>query len=684
MNLNNNQNRTQGAVPTPHSVPPTETQDSHPFPDTEVPMENKSVEEVFLEYCRCINTSSVNLNNALVFKTSSLPSSTCSSIVISEGEVTNFGMNVLYPLSSKLLHEGKYHEQSLVVLVFSEKITFTSLTKSEIDCKKMKSVIIFERSDDFQAYRLSNLSICPHFTLLTSDLPLLISGLHQCIDDPIEVTFIANTVAFYSHPSMEAMIMNSCYDTELSLQVTKSSTAMFEAGLGDHFSLQDQGRGDVIGDIPLKAENPDGSIVPVLVTRKERIIPTFTFGYSNMDCHRYKSNRFTVLGNTKPFISDGGMNGHCKSAYLNYIKTCMTSLIAKDAFNLDCLNTDEKAVRSILMDDVYSNLGGDINKEHSWFANESNSDSCVDRLAAHCDKQNSAVKGLDTVLVFSAHPPVECLLKKKEKSPVCDSKLGLESKSKPKFSLHDYVVSKGYTSRFPHTRVHYMKNIVDSYVKKQIGLEKLSKKDDLRSLVVWGLTETINTPLDYRGYVFDNDSFPELWENDAESLEKEGSIIKGRHLKLVPSFDKLGYYSIILEVWNLLVIDIFTSVTIINAIEYAFYCALTCNGTALTWRISTEVSKDPKKAQLLFKSVGSMFLFLKNMDTKIASYQKEEKESEDRKPGYCTLNRFAPSILAMSTDWNNESLGLLFVINVAFYGGDADLLPDEWKETAKK
>ena len=176
------------------------------------------------------------------------------------------------------------------------------------------------------------------------------------------------------------------------------------------------------------------------------------------------------------------------------------------------------------------------------------------------------------------------------------------------------------------------------YVKKQIGFEKLSKIDDLRSLVVWGLTKTINTPLDYRGYVFDNDSFPELWESDAESLEKEGSIIKGRHLKLVPSFDKLGYYSIILEVWNLLVIDIFTSVTIINAIEYAFYCALTCNGTALTWRISTEVSKDPKKAQLLFKSVGSMFLFLKNMDCKIASYQKEEKESEDRKPGYCTLN----------------------------------------------
>ena len=73
LNLNNNQNRTEGAVPTPHSIPPTGIQDSHLFPDTEVPMENKSAEEVFLEYCRCcINTSSVNLNNALVFKTSSL------------------------------------------------------------------------------------------------------------------------------------------------------------------------------------------------------------------------------------------------------------------------------------------------------------------------------------------------------------------------------------------------------------------------------------------------------------------------------------------------------------------------------------------------------------------------------------------------------------------------------------
>ena len=642
----------------------------------------KPVWKQFSDYCHNHEVASNSkLNDVLIFTTNSLPS-TFRFESLSK-DMTDFGMEVLYPLSSKLLGNGKYAEQSLVVLVFDENTSFSGLKKSTLQYDKIVSVFIIERSSNFQGYLLTRLSICPHFTLLTVDLPAFLASLDGYLDEAIEVTFVASDVPFFSHTKVLAMVVNSSYDSELSNEVTKASTELFDTGFGNYFSLQDQGRGDVVGTKELISQLANGKTKRVSITSKDCTVPTLTVGFSNMNCNRYKSSRYTVLGNTRPFIVDGGLSHPCKSAYLNFIEACSKSELATKAFDTSFLPSSERRLRESLINEVYEALGGDLSKDHKWFMNESNADLiAMDQLAPHCDRQNSATTGLDSALVFSCHPPVASL--KAQKTTESEIKFSPVKCTKGNLNLHEYVSRKGYRTTFPHTRVHYMKNIVDTYVKKRVTLDEYGSEDTLKGLVVWGLTKTLNTPLDYRGYVFDNDNFPDLFEKDAEDFDEPGCLIKGRHLKLIPAFDKIGYYSIVMEVWNMFVIDILPTVTVLHAVQYAFYCALTSNGTALPWRICVEVYNDRKASQALFKALDNVFLFLTQMDEKVALIQKSENDQMERKQGCCILNRFAPSDIAQSRDWSTECLGLLFIVNVAFYDGDLSYLSGKWKEEAKK
>ena len=126
--------------------------------------------------------SFTNLNKELCFTTPFLSSSTLSEgMSFCSDDDNDFGMNVLYPLSSATF-DKRYDEQSLVVLVFNQKINFKNLTSSIIDVQKIIAILIFERGVDFQCYRVVRLSTCPHFTLLTKDLPTFVKGFEQYAD----------------------------------------------------------------------------------------------------------------------------------------------------------------------------------------------------------------------------------------------------------------------------------------------------------------------------------------------------------------------------------------------------------------------------------------------------------------------------------------------------------------------
>ena len=261
--------------------------------------------------------------------------------------------------------------------------------------------------------------------------------MNQILINPVDVTFVSKKVPSFNNVHIPAMVINSDCDLVDSKAITSASVALFDAGLGDYFSLQDQGRGDVVGKT---------------CRSKDKVIPTLTIGYSNLDCHEYKFNRISILGNIKPFIKDGGHSQACKSAYMLFTKQVMNTPICKGAFAMSSLNASEKKFRSSLIHDFYLAMGGNsFANDKTWFLNESNANLVVQQLAPHCDTQNSQLPGLDDVLVFITHPPVKSLKKKKDMSSNESLDTGSTCQSKKSFSLHDYVKSKGYRTTFPCT-----------------------------------------------------------------------------------------------------------------------------------------------------------------------------------------------------------------------------------------
>ena len=648
----------------------TFTDSSLTHDDIKVPRE-KSSYEMFIEICsESYKHSNVKIAKTLLFKSFSLKDySSCNTS--STKEKVDFCMDVIYPLSSKLIDNGSYYDQTLVVLVYESNITFKNVTESKLEAKAIKSVLLIERSDTFQAYRLSRLNRCPHFTLLTVDLPTFVSELNRILIDPVDVIFVSKTVPSFNNVHLPAMVINSNCDLVDSNTISSASAALFDAGFGDYFSLQDQGRGDVVG------KN---------VRRKEKVIPTLTIGYSNLDCHEYKFNRISILGNIKPFIRDGGLSQACKSAYLLFTKQIMNTPICKGAFDMSSLNESEKMFRLSLIHDFYVAMGGNSLDNHkSWFLNESNANLVVQQLAPHCDTQNSQLPGLDDVLVFITHPPVKSLKKKKDTTSKNGLDTGSISKSQKLFSLHDYVKSKGYRTTFPYTRVHYMKGIMDFYVRRLDQLEKLKKKNMLSCIVVWCLTETLNTHMDYRGFIFDRPDFPDYFLQKAKDKTDKGSIYKDKCLEVPPAFDKMGYYSLILEVWNFITCRFLKVTTVTDAINYALFCSLICNGTVNIYRICHEIFKNKKKSNTMLKDSNNFFLFLQNMDEYIADLQAEESGSDSpRRCGSCKPCRSQYTKISMTTDWSTKTKELLEIINVAFYHSESNNLSTTWKMYSKK
>ena len=629
----------------------------------------KSDHDMFIEICSdSYEHSNVKIVKELLFKSFCLKDySRCNTS--SSKEEVDFCMDVIYPLSSKLIENGSYYEQTLVVLVYDSNIKFKNVTESKLEASGINLVLFIERSDKFQAYRLARLNICPHFTLLTVDLPTFVSDLNNIRNEPVDVVFVSKTVPFFKNADIPAMVINSDCKLIDSKAINKASGALFDAGLGDYFTLVDQGRGDVVG------KN---------TRTKNKIIPTLTLGYSNLDCHEYKFNRISILGNIKPFIRDGGLSPACKSAYLLFTQLIMKTPICDGAFNMSSLNPTEKEFRLSLIEDFYVAMGGDpLDNHKSWFVNESNANLIVQQLAPHCDNQNSQLPGLDDVLVFTTHPPVKALKKKKHQTSKIVPDAGSGPKSRSTFSLHEYVKSKGYKSTFPYTRVHYMKSIMDFYVKRLYDLDQLKKKNMLSRIFVWCLTETLNTHFDYRGFIFDRPDFPDYFLQKAKDLSDKGSYYKDTCLEVPPAFDKMGYYSLIIEVWNFITCRFLKETTVIDAINYALFCCLTCNGSIIPYRICIELFKTKQKATNIMKQSKNFFHFLQNMDESIADQQAEESGSEPRRCGSCRPARSQYSTIAMTTDWSIQSNEFMDIINVAFYNLSRESLSPKWKTIAE-
>ena len=171
----------------------TPTPFTHSVRTSEVPGV-RTDKDLFIEVCSSDYCHKVDkLVKELKFKTFSLPGNSRSN-TFSNMEKVDFCMDVIYPLSSKLIDGSLYYDQTLVVIVYESSISFKNVTESKLDPTLIKCILFFERSNNFQAYRLANLSNCPHFTLETLDLPTFVSNLNDLLRTPIDVIFVAKTV----------------------------------------------------------------------------------------------------------------------------------------------------------------------------------------------------------------------------------------------------------------------------------------------------------------------------------------------------------------------------------------------------------------------------------------------------------------------------------------------------------
>ena len=110
----------------------------------------------------------------------------------------------------------------------------------------------------------------------------------------------------------------------------------------------------------------------------------------------------------------------------------------------------------------------------------------------------------------------------------------------------------------------------------------------------------------------------------------------------------MGYWSMILEFFNILVVNILTPCTIMHIVEFSMYCGVVCNGTSVPWRLMEEIMKDPKTSKNRFQNEfkNDLFLFLSALDTEVADYQHIEKSKgkksvpKRRKRGSCEENRY--------------------------------------------
>ena len=647
------------------------------------------MKELFIWACskdRVINSKSSLLEHALELTTTSF-------VEIPSHKGLNsldFCKEVIHPLSSKLNNRDvRYKDQTLVVMVYTEPIQFKNLSESTLDPKKIVHIFLIERGVFFQAYRSKALDTCPHGTLLTVDLPLFLSQLHSLLDKTVPVTFIARSVPFYARDFPFLMVVNGVDSSVIDgRSVRNKCITMFERGFGDFFSLQDQGRGDVTGDIVTdtgtvtssRTSSSSSSSVSSS-SKKDRVLPTCSTGFSNMDSHRYKSSRLTVLGHIRPFIRDGGLSDKVKESSVQLSKEILDSEFAKNAFNSSSLSKNEKVIRRDLVKQYCVASGGNPDSDLSWFRHDGESNLPVFSLGFHCDGQNCKQEGLNDVLVVSVDLPTNVLKSK----PSRHGSIALASSTKTKkFSsddLHAHVLNKGYTQEFPYTRVFYTKDMSFFFLKRLNQLQCLRKKSLLSSILLWGLMDTINSPLDYRGYVFDREDFPAFFEAEAKEMDERGSILQGKCLQLTPSFDKTGHVSLLLEVWNYLVTSFLGTVTVVDALHFGFFCTWTCNGTVIPWRISCEIAKNIKSAKKLLKDEKrNLFRFLIRMDERVADLQLCETGKDcPRTTGSCSPCRSQFSRISASTDWSGREFDIINCLNVAFFNGDRDkLLGRKW------
>ena len=607
-----------------------------------------SVEESFEKYCS--ESSNINLDKVLTFQ-----SFTLSTFLVNHGSTpvsqdSKGFEHTVRRLLMKVHDEVNYHKQSMIIL--KQEVGTKPMKDTLLSLDKVVSVLVIERTSSSQVYAVKDLDSFPHFTLLTSDVPEFQSALKQFGRRDFPVMFVPSSVSYDNGNEGTHVVNHRGNDSknELLSKIKCSFLKLFDLGLGDKFTLSDQGRGDVFFG------QKEEAIVGISV--KERSIPTISFGYSSQDAKQYSNNRMSIVGHTKPEIRDGDLSPEAKTEVYDLIITILSSKIGSKCFLRSGLNENELHVRRHLQCLLASNLKGDEDVDRENSRAEGGTFLVPAQIAPHLDKGNSSVASLNDALIATCLLPTDVVKR---------HNVNNDTKNKKFIDLHDALSSRGFKKKFPLALALYTRNNLDKIVDKVVILNNLKSKDDLHSVFVWAITERMNSIVDYRGFVMEQTNFLDFFKERA-AMDKvsrkvqmnEYDTINKTFFKLPAAYDRMGYWSIIYDLFITLSVCILDSPTVKDTIDFIIYSACCCNGTSVPWRVVDTImmNVEQSRSNLEYKFDGNFFQFLVAMDTKTAEDQYslrkqtqtkevkvkvEELEKGPRSRGNCQWNRFTYS-----------------------------------------
>ena len=536
-------------------------------------------------------------------------------------------------LNSNTFNCSIYSDQTLVIIQTNLKHSSSmDYIMNNLSC--IIQIVLIERSPTTQAYAVGVLDLSPHCTLLTIDLGSFLYALHYFKRSNTHVIFISSNVSFTSEDK-SIKVVNGQPDAVPILNVIHSKMIeMFKHGLGNKFTFNDFGRGDVLKDV-------DSSTLNTKPTLNDRSIPTISIGFGTQDCNRYSSNRMTLAGNNKPYISNGGLSVELCNEFFSLVTKVLEDDVGKDAFNVDGLSAIEAKFRRGLHKEfanfiTQKDVGvEDLNK----FRIEGSTGIIGQRLALHCDSENSKVIQMNNAIGLTTNIPMSILTSSEE-----------GSKRDKHINLRKVLLDRGYKDNesFPYSNILYSKSPIDAQVDKLVALDNIKKKNDFNDIMIWALTERIQDSVDYRGTFIDSDdNFSTLFQTKLEqqgfqpTKEGTGELINKPFLASVAAYDKTGYWSINFDFWNSLLANVIPKTNIWHVVQFSLYVGGVCNGTAVPWRLMEEIMKDPvvSRKRLIDEFNNNVFDFLKVIDEEVADFQLQEYYSSISKTGKSKVKR---------------------------------------------
>ena len=382
-----------------------------------------------------------------------------------------------------------------------------------VDPKLVTALVGIQRSLSGQLYYTHSLERSLHFTIKSNRFEQFTSkGYHDNVNTPF--LHIPNTVN-YTNKNIRLSVIN--YDTEENKhpisRCTMLLSKMFQHGLSKAFNLNEKKRGFTFSQTQLRADEDRNA--------NRNLIPTITLGYTNQVTQEYRNSRSTICGHICPFLRNGNIPCAARKDLLQLVKIALSSCTHGQCFEIENgLDTEYIKARKSMIADFEKQLGGECYSGN--FRVEGIAIIIPFGIGCHRDNLNCSSDGMNSVV--AVHGKVNI------------TETTLDRNDSTSNQIRGFLAEHGYTSDFPCGVILYSRKICHIHALKMSKIITTQRKDPLRDIVFWALTERVGSCVDYNAFVFDNADFETEFLNRAET--KESSRYSGLALRNVAAYDK--------------------------------------------------------------------------------------------------------------------------------------------------